>query len=153
MTAHEAKILQREFNLSFPEDYLTIITGVVARDINSEALVVSVEDLRESNLAFRAEDQWGFRWESRFWWIGGDGAGGFYFINTEEITSEVYYCDHEDSPADFADRKRLYSSDIGNHVSDQVEMEAETQSYNEKMRAKVASRRWWQVWIPRTWSE
>lgn len=42
------------------------------------------------------------------------------FINTDEDTSEVYYCDHEDPAKDFDDLERLFSSNIGNHLSDIV---------------------------------
>lgn len=116
-----------------------------------EELMNSESHLRENNTAFRNQDRWGFRWEDRFWWIGGDGAGGVYFINTEEETSDVYYCDHEDPAKDFDDGDRLFSSDIGSHLSDIVELEQEMERHDAQMKVSVANRRWWQFWIPRSW--
>jgi len=150
MTPEDIANLQRDFGLSFPEDYIRAVTGEVAQSLKAYSLEVAESEVREANSNFRKECPWDFAWEKHFWWIGEDGAGGFYFIDTMESPCRVYYFDHESSPLDFTDRSEFYPSDIGNHLSDAIELEAEGNAYDERMKDGVQQRKWWQFWIPRS---
>lgn len=151
MNTQDIAVLEEQFKITLPEDYASVVTGEVAAQLSAMALEVDPAILREANENHRKDCPWGFAWRDSFWWIGEDGAGGFYFIDTEEKTSTVYYFDHESSPLTFDDREPFYPSDIGNHVSDEVEIEAEMKVHDRRMALRVAERKWWQFWVPKVW--
>ena len=151
MNFQDIAALEEKFGVKLPRDYIRVITGEVAQNLAAVALEINPAIVGEANEAHRQDCPWDFEWDPSFWWIGEDNAGGFYFLDTAEDTSTVYYFDHESSPISFRDRDPFFPSDIGNHVSDEVEAEAYREKHDNLMLQRVADRRWWQFWIPITW--
>lgn len=151
MNPHEIARIERHFHLSLPEGYVRVIGGSTARRLGAMALETDASRLKEANEGHRRDCPWGFEWRSSFWWIGEDGAGGFYFIDTAEGSSTVYYFDCESSPLRFKDRSLFSPSEIDRHVASEEEMESEMLRRDEAMTSRVSRRRWWQFWLPKAW--
>ena len=117
----------------------------------TEELDTSAASLRKSNEGCREEDPWEFPWKPNYWCIGGDGAGGFYFIDTDQDDSTVYFCDHEDMPTSIEDLDRISVTTFQEFVDDVQRLEEDLEKWDEEMKESVANRKWWQFWIPRQW--
>ena len=149
MTSDEASDLEVTFGLTFPEVYRDAITD--RNSIRTDALDVDAQSLRESNEGCLKDDPWGFPWKPNYWLIGGDGAGGFYFIDTYRDDSKVYYCDHEDMATSIEDLGRIGIDSFDDFLVDLEQAEKYVERYNEEMKGRVANRKWWHFWIPREW--
>ena len=151
MTSDEANQLEREFNIIFPAWYRAAVTDHFPFEQPGEEFTNVVEDLRISNQGCRKSDPWGFKWQDHFWWIGDDGSGGFYFIDTSESDSTIYSFDHEAPARSMNDREKLVPQTFDDFVNEVLSAEEDFARWEIAMRAKVAARKWWQIWIPREW--
>ena len=151
MTRDEASKLEQDFGVTFPAVYRDAITDAYPFSDATEELDIDAESLRQSNEGCRKEDPWGFPWRPHYWCIGGDGAGGFYFINTQQNDAAVYYCDHEDPPKSIDDRDRISVTSFDEFIDDLRRQEKDMEGWEEEMKERVANRKWWQFWIPRQW--
>jgi hypothetical protein len=88
------------------------VTGAYPFGDATDELDPDAERLRTTNEGFRKEDPWGFPWQPHYWCIGGDGAGEFYFIDTQKDDSTVYYGDHEDMPTSISSGVRITGDDL-----------------------------------------
>jgi hypothetical protein len=52
MTLGDIANLQRDFGLSFPADYISVVTGEVAKSLNAYSLEVAESTVRESNFGY-----------------------------------------------------------------------------------------------------
>ena len=152
MNHDEAAELEREFGVVFPAAYRVAITRV-SPQIDSEAFVTSAESLRYLNRGYRDNDPLRFPWKPHYWCIGEDGAGGFYFINTNESDSKVFYCDHEDVPSSIDDTDRMAKRSFEDYLQDIEQQEKEYHEWNTAMTNRTRNRRWWQFWVPRDWPQ
>ena len=151
MTRKQASILERKFSVVLPADYVSAVTESYPFAEQSHQLDTDFESLRRDNLGSREDNRGGFPWRDSYWMIGDDGSGGFYFINTTDSATTVYYCDHEDMPTSIEDTDRIHVSSLSDFIAEGIEMEEWAAEQNRKMTEKVASRRWWQFWIPKAW--
>ena len=151
MTHDEAAALQNDYGLKFPAAYLRAITDSYPFTEPKEELWDEPHLLRESNDYFRKEKPWGFAWEPHFWKIGGDGGGGFYFINSRETANDVYYVDHEAPARNIEDSENLSVTSFQEFIGEVFELEKEMQKFESEMTQSAANRKWWQFWIPRQW--
>lgn len=158
MTPEQVSNLEQMFDVHFPDAYRSALIDCPLRP-DSEEFVSNYDDVVESNKAFRAEDVWQFPWLDHLWWIGGDGAGGFYFISCLDADCVVYYFDHENCAKSFADRDRLSSCTLAEYIETEMEDEKEFREYEEQLIAErahkrerleeqIANRKFWQFWIP-----
>ena len=150
MTHEEARQLEDEFKILLPARY----RNAARFDPHCgpmEEFATSAEDLRISNLGCRERNPWGFQWEDRFWWIGGDGSGGLYFIDTSDADVIVYYLDHEMPARSIEDREELVPQPLYDFLNDTVGGEKAEAASDRIMQTRVAARKWWQFWIPREW--
>ena len=151
MTREQTSILEREFSVILPADYVSAVTDSYPFAEPSYQLETDFESLRRDNLGSREDHPWGFPWSDDYWMIGDDGAGGFYFINTADGSTTVYYCDHEDMPSSIDDTDHIHVSSFSDFIAEGIEMDEWAAEQDRKMNEKVASRRWWQFWVPKTW--
>ncbi|MGI9242270.1 MAG: hypothetical protein ACR2RV_15840 [Verrucomicrobiales bacterium] len=151
MTRGEAAALEAEFGVAFPPAYLDAITVGYPLSVPTEGLDTDAVRLSRANQECRDEDPWGFPWEANYWRVGGDGAGGFYFIDTQEDRATVYFCDHEDIPSSIGDLQRISVTPFDEFIGDLEQLEKDMEKWDEEMREAVANRKWWQFWIPRQW--
>ena len=151
MTRDEASQLEAEFGIAFPRLYRDAITDTYPFSESTEELDTDAGSLRRSNQGCRKENPWGFPWRTNYWCIGGDGAGGFYFIDTHQDDSTVYYCDHEDMPSSIEDVDHISITPFPEFVDDVQQLERDMEKWEEDMKVRVANRKWWQIWIPRQW--
>ena len=151
MTQDEASQLEAEFEITFPAAYRGAVTNGYPFCAATEELDTDAESLRLSNQGCRESDPWGFPWRKNYWCIGGDGAGGFYFIDTQQGDSTVYYCDHEDMPTAIDDIDRISVISFQEFIGEVRQLEKDMAKWDEEMKERVANRKWWQVWIPRQW--
>jgi len=147
----EATKLERDFGVTFPTEYRDAITDRYPFADETVELDDDAESLRTSNEQCRGEAPWGFPWEPHYWCIGGDGAGGFYFVNTLQDEATVYYCDHEDMPESIIDLDRIGVHSFREFVEDIKQREKDVAAWERERRERVENRRWWQFWIPRRW--
>ncbi len=148
MKHDEATQLESDFAVTFPAAYREAITGLQI-SADSEELDTDAESLRISNEGCRREAPWGFSWKPHYWLIGADGAGGFYFLDTLEDDSTVYYCDHEDMPESITDLDRLRVIAFQDFVERIQRSEVEFRDWDRQIRDRAQNRQWWQFWIPR----
>jgi len=141
--------LEAEFKVIFPVAYRSAVTDAYPFAAATEELDTDAASLRRSNQGCRTEDPWGFPWKQNYWCIGGDGAGGFYFIDTQQSDSTVYYCDHEDMPTSIEDIEHISVTSFQEFIDDIKQLEQDMARWDEEMRERVANRKWWQFWIPR----
>lgn len=151
MNQTAAATLESEFGISFPTAYRQAVTDCYPFTEEAEELDLDPNRLRASNAECRTTPPWGFPWQSDYWRIGGDGAGGFYFIDTSKDDSTVYYCDHEDMPESMDDAERLHVTPFAEFIEEVREAANKLARWEEQMKIKVAKRKWWQFWIPRQW--
>lgn len=151
MTRDEASQLEAEFEVTFPVAYRDAVTDAYPFGAATEELDTDPESLRTSNQGCRKEDPWGFPWKQNYWCIGGDRAGGFYFIDTRQSDSTVYYCDHEDMPASIEDLDHISVTSFQEFIDDVNQLEKDMAKWDEEMKERVAHRKWWQFWIPKQW--
>jgi hypothetical protein len=151
MNQDEAFSLEAQFGIQFPPEYRRAVTDACPFRGPTEELDTDAESLRKTNEGFRGTEPWGFPWKLHYWCIGGDGAGGFYFIDTKEHPISVYYCDHEDMPTSIEDTDHIHVATFEEFVREVQEGEDEMEKWDAHMRERVASRRWWQFWIPKQW--
>jgi hypothetical protein len=151
MTRDEASQLEAEFGIVFPQVYREAITDSYPFSEATEELDTDAGSLRQSNQECRRENPWGFPWRTTYWCIGGDGAGGFYFIDTKQDDSTVYYCDHEDMPSSIEDVDHISITPFSEFIEEVKQLEKDMVKWEEEMKTKVANRKWWQFWIPRQW--
>lgn len=151
MNHDDALQLEAEFEVKFPVAYRGAVTDAYPFGDVTEELDTDAESLRRSNHGCRKEDPWGFAWKKNYWCIGGDGAGGFYFIDTQQSDSTVYYCDHEGMPTSIEDVDHIIVSSFQEFIDDIKQLEQDIAKWDEEMKERVTSRKWWQFWIPRQW--
>jgi len=151
MNQDEAATLESKFGIHFPSAYRHAVTDSYPFTDETEELDTNPTSLRTSNAEYRLTPPWGFPWKLEYWCIGGDGAGGFYFIDTSKDDSTVYYCDHEDMPESMDDTDRLHTTPFTEFVDYVRDLAKKLEQWNEQMKTKVAKRMWWQFWIPRQW--
>ena len=151
MTQDEVSQLEREFEITFPEAYRDAVTEAYPFSSATEQLDTDVESLRTSNRGCRKEDPWGFPWKLNYWCFGGDGAGGFYFIDTKQSDSTVYFCDHEDIPTSIKDLDHISVISFQEFVADVNQLEKDMAKWDKEMKQRVTCRKWWQFWIPKQW--
>jgi|GEM_PF-3558265 len=151
MTQDEASQLEADFGVTFPAAYRDAVKNAYPFTDATEELDTDAESLRKSNKRCREEDPWGFPWKPHYWCIGGDGAGGFYFINTQQDDSTVYFCDHEDMAASIEDLDHISVMSFSEFVAYIQQLEKDVEKWDEEMQERVANRKWWQFWIPRQW--
>ncbi len=149
MTNDEASMLEREFGVVFPDAYRRAIIDSYPFNDATEELDTDAGSLRALNVGYRRENPWGFPWQAQFWSIGGDGAGGFYFIDTRQRDSTIYYCDHEDMPESFDDHDRLYVRSFPEFIDDIQQLEKKMEKWESERKEQIANRKWWQFWISR----
>ena len=149
MTQDEASQLEAEFGVTFPSAYRDAVTDAYPFSAPTEELDTDAESLRTSNQGCRKEGPWGFPWKQNYWCIGGDGAGGFYFIDTQQSDSTVYFCDHEDMPTSIEDLDHISVTSFQEFVDDVNQLEKDMAKWDEEMKARVTQRKWWQFWIPK----
>lgn len=151
MNQDEASQLEAEFAVSFPAAYRAAITDAYPFSAATEELNTDAESLRTLNQGCRRQAPWGFPWKPNYWCIGGDGAGGFYFVDTQESESTVYYCDHEDMPASIEDLDHISVNSFQGFIDDVKQLEKDSAQWDAHMKERVKFRRWWQFWIPKQW--
>lgn len=151
MTRDEAARLELDFNIRFPAVYRNAITDACPFSRHTEELDTEFKSLQQTNQEFRQEDPWGFPWQPHYWCIGGDGSGGFYFIDTQQDDATVYYCDHEAMPESIDDVDSISVKSFEEFIDDVLQLELDFQQWNAEMKQRVANRKWWQFWIPRQW--
>lgn len=115
-----------------------------------EELTANVSVLSDFNHSLRGESPWGFPWEAQFWWVGGDGSGGLFFINCKEEPCRIYYLDHEDPAESFTDQPRLKPRLLTEFICELFEVESEFEQERQRRVKRIAERRWWQFWIPKS---
>lgn len=148
MTVNEVDKLARQFNVVFPAWYKQSLIDLYEDDYQEE-FVTEYEGLRETNSNIEKHGAWGFRWDPTFWAIGGDGRGGIYFIDTASADETVYYLDHDCPPHDIEDTDKLNTFTADQIHAEIKELNLELAIDEERLRKKVAERKWWQFWIPR----
>jgi len=151
VTEQEATDLESEFGVRFPRGYRKAVTDGYPFSIPSEELSDDAESLRIFNTDCREEDPWGFPWRPDYWMTGGDGLGGFYFIDTREPDSRVFYCDHENMPSSMEDTERIAVLPFSEFLDEIAAVQEEMALWENDWQQRVANRRWWQFWIPRQW--
>ena len=151
MNQDDTASLESEFGIHFPSAYRHAVTDSYPFTDETEEFDTDPTSLRTSNAECRSTSPWGFPWKPEYWCIGGDGAGGFYFIDTSKDDSTVYYCDHEDMPESMDDEERLSVTPFPEFIQEVLDGKEHMKQWREEMKNRVASRRWWQFWIPRQW--
>ncbi len=151
MNRDEATKLEIDFGVTFPVAYREAITDGYPFADTVEELDADAESLRSSNKGCRNDAPWGFPWKLQYWCIGGDGAGGFYFIDTLQDDSTVYYCDHEDMPDSINDPDRISGISFQEFIENVRQLEEDFENWERQMCERVANRKWWQFWVPREW--
>ena len=147
MEFDEISELERIFTLELPEDYKAALLDDPL-DGESEGFVSDFSYLKETNDGLRSDPLfWGVEWFPRYWCIGQDGAGGIYFINSEEIESNVYYFDHEDTPKHLQDYEMLSPRSFKEHIDELIQIEIDFEQDKYDLIEKIKNRRWWQIWI------
>ncbi len=140
--------LESEFGIRFPVEYRDNLHAYAFAG-DTEEFTADVSVLSECNHGIRAEPPWGFQWEDRFWWVGGDGSGGLFFINCQDEPCRVYYLDHENPAESFADQSCLKPRLLTEFISDLRQAESEWEEVRQRLLKRIAERRWWQFWIPK----
>ena len=151
MTHNEVILLEAEFGVHFPSSYRRALTDLHPFTSPTRELDSDPVSLKLSNTAFRKTAPYGFPWQPAYWCIGDDGAGGFYFVNTSQDDSTVFYCDHEDMPESMDDEERLGVRPFAEFIQEVLYRKEQMRQWEEEMKSRVANRRWWQFWIPRQW--
>ncbi len=148
MSLKELEQLEAEFKLTLPKEYKKALLQPFISKNNLE-FELDLAELRRNNLEFRDTDPWEFPWSDQFWWIGADGAGGFYFIDCKHSECEVLYFDHEAPAENIQDREQLHPQSLEDFFTYLKESELEAERYKENLLNKINNRKWWQIWIPR----
>lgn len=160
LTSKQVAQLENIFEIRLPDAYRdALIQCPIAAD--SESFVNRFDDLVEFNKYFREANPWPFPWLDHFWWIGGDGCGGFHFLSCQDGEATVYYFVHDEPAKSFDDRERLRPDSLTNYIAGEVDAENECREYEVQLVAEralkrqcveqqIANRKWWQFWIPKS---
>jgi hypothetical protein len=81
--------------------------------------------------------------------LGGDGAGGIYFIDTKRSDSFIYYIDHDDPPKNICDTDHISSQTLTEFKNDLITDKEEYERHCREVRERISHRKWWQFWIPK----
>ena len=98
--------LEAQFGLAFPSAYRAALQSLDLDPASEELCSIQAELIR-SNVGLRQFAPPELGWSQSHWWLGGDGSGGFYFINCNDPTTTVLYYDHEVPPKSPNDIDRL----------------------------------------------
>ena len=149
MNRDDATKLEQHFGVTLPVAYREAITDRYPLSEATEQLDTDAASLQVSNEGCRRAPPWGFPWKPHYWCIGGDGAGGFYFIDTSQDEATVYYCDHEDMPASINDLDRISVTSFQQFIEDLQELIDDANNWERQRKERVENRKWWQFWIAR----
>ena len=147
MTQDEVLQLEREFEITFPDAYRDAVTESYPFDFATEHLDTDVESLRTLNRGCRKEDPWGFPWKLNYWCFGGNGSGGFYFIDTKQSDSTVYFYFF----TSIEDLDHISVTSFQEFIADVNQLEKDMAEWVEAKKQLVTDRKWWQLWIPKEW--
>jgi hypothetical protein len=151
VTNEAASALEKDFALTFPAAYRNAVTDAYPFSRPTEELDTEATALRTSNRECRQTAPWGFLWKPHYWRIGGDGAGGFYFIDSQNDDSTVYFCDHEDMPASIEDLEHIDVTPFPEFIENVRQLEKDVEKREQDLKERVANRKWWELWVPRQW--
>lgn len=145
------EMMEEVTGVRLPEGYRRLLADEADRVGSDGEVTRDAAVLVRMNQEFREDCPYGFRWEDGFWWMGDDGAGGFYFIDLRGGGSRVYYVDHENAAESIDDEARISAWDFEAFVAEVRENDERTARMDAEIRAMVAGRKWWQFWIPKEW--
>ena len=153
MTKYEIQKLEAEFNLRFPQIYVDVLLNYPL-SLPQDCLTDEYDELRQSNSYIRKNGFWEVEIPQNYWFIGGDGSGGGYFIACDAEETTVYCFDHESIPIDMYDFEQLGCIPFLEYIQDLVHDEGQTLEeeleYRRKLAIAVRQRKWWQFWVPKT---
>src|SRR5690606_10653987 len=112
-------------------------------------LTADFQTLRREDETALIPRSWGLPWTENLWWVGEDGAGGFFFIDCAESPTRIYHWDHADAAVDCADRESMSPRSVLEAVEDIRQADRDDEAWRQHRLEQIANRRWWQFWIPK----
>lgn len=152
MTSAELAQLEENLGVTLPEEYKRI-----ALDNPFAGLHTADYELCDDFTAILGENRYArdhgfFRqvWPPDWFIIGTDGCGSDYFITTAPFDGKVYFADQKEKLHTEDVSKFRFHESFEDYINSLRKVERAIQKVTRQRDERLAQRKWWQFWIPKT---